>query len=175
LKRKNANARYTHVVGHRFNKHMDKVELTTDEKEELNRTVQQAKAFRNKKLKELTLITIGAMTLGLGASYWTGKLSWTIFLIGLTLGLLMLLVFLFAWYLAGRPINKMEKDLELGITRTAISEIKTINVFNRTIRLADGTTVYEGDSFYGKWTHGDKIFYRTTNSGEHLFICKKVE
>ena len=69
----------------------------------------------------------------------------------------------------------MKPDLELGTTRTGTSEIKTINFFNRRIRLADGTTVYENYSLYGKWTLGDKIFYRTTNSGEHLFECKRVE
>jgi hypothetical protein len=154
---------------------MDRLELTTDEKEQLTQTVQQATTHRNKKLKELTLVTIGAMTLGLGASYWTGKLSWTISLVALILGLLMLVVFVFAWYLAGRPINKMKTDLEFGTARTGTSEIKTINIFNRKIRLADGTTVYEDDSYYGKWTKGNKIFYRTTNSGEHLFECKRVE
>lgn len=154
---------------------MERLELTTDEKEQLTQTVQQATTHRNKKLKELILVTIGAMTLGLGASYWTGKLSWTISLVALTLGLLMLVVFVFAWYLAGRPINKMKTDLEFGTTRTGTSEIKTINIFNRKIRLADGTIVYEDDSYYGKWTKGNKIFYRTTNSGEHLFECKRVE
>jgi len=153
---------------------MDKVELTADEREELKRIVKQAKTYRDRKLKELTLIIIGALTLGLGISYSTGNLSWTIFLVALLLGLLMFVVFLFAWYLAGLPINKMEKDLALE-KRTGISQIKTINIFNRTIRLADGTTVYEGDSFYGKWTKGDKIFYQTTNSGVHLFECKRVE
>lgn len=153
---------------------MDKVELTADEREELKRIVKQAKTYRNRKLKEVTFITIGVLTLGIGISYWTGNLSWTIFLVTLSLGLLLTVVFLFVWYLAGLPINKMEKDLALE-KRTGISQIKTINVFNRTIRLADGTTVYEGDSFYGKWTKGDKIYYRTTNSGEHLFECKRVE
>ena len=41
-------------------------------------------------------MTIGVMTLGLGVSYWTGKLSWTIFLVALTLGLLIIVVFMFA-------------------------------------------------------------------------------
>ncbi len=153
---------------------MDKVELTANEREELKRIIEQAKTYRERKLKELTLITIGVLTLGLGISYWTGNLSSTIFLVVLSLGLMMFVVSLFAWYMAGLPINKMEKDLALE-KRTGISQIKTINIFNRRIRLVDGTTVYEGDSFYGKWTKGDKIFYRTTNSGEHLFECKRVE
>jgi hypothetical protein len=52
-----------------LNEHMDKIELTTKEKKELKRTLQEAKTYRNKKLKELTLITLGVMTLGLGMSY----------------------------------------------------------------------------------------------------------
>lgn len=154
---------------------MDKVELTTDEREELQETIQQAKTYRSKKLKELTLIIIGAMTLGLGASYWTNNLSWIMVLVALTFGLIVMSVFLVTWFLSGRPINKMEKDLTSGIKRTGISQIKKINIFNRAITLLDGTTVYEGDLLYGKWTKGDKIFYSTTNSGEHLFECKRLE
>jgi hypothetical protein len=154
---------------------MDKVELTKDEREKLEQSVQQAKTYKDKKLKELILITLGAMTLGLGVGYWTEKLSLTILLVGLALGLLMLLMFLTAWYLAGRPIKRMKKDLENGVIKTGISEIKRINIFNRTIRLADGTIVYEDDTLYGQWTKGDKIFYRTSNSGEYLFECKRVE
>lgn len=155
---------------------MDKVGLTRNEKEELKQTIQQAKTHKNEKLKELTLMAFGAMIIGLGISYWKANLSWTIFFLGaLTILVPMLLVFLIGWYLAGRQINKMEKDLELGIKKTGISKIKSINIFNRKIRLEDGTTVYEGDSFYGNWKKGDKILYRTTNSGEHLFECKIMD
>ena len=154
---------------------MDRIDLTSDERQELQVTIQEAKRYSNKKLKEMILIIIGAITVGLGASYWTNNLSWTLFLIALTLGLTMILVFLITWYLAGRSTKKMEKDLELGKKRTGISEIKTINIFNRTIQLADGTTVFENDNFYGVWKLGDKIFYRTTTSGEHLLECKRVE
>ena len=154
---------------------MSKVELTTDEREDLRRTIHHARIFRNKKFRELTAIVIGALALGLSASYLADKLSWIMLLIALSLGMLMMSLFLFAWYFAGRPITRMEKDLESGIKRTGISEIKTINILNRKIGLADGTTVHEGDSLYGKWKMGDKIFYRTTNSGEHLFECKRVE
>ena len=88
------------VVGHRLNEQMDKVELTANEREELKRIIEQGKNYRDRKLKELTLITIGVLTLGLGISYWTGNLSWTIFLVVLSLGLVMFVVSLFAWYMA---------------------------------------------------------------------------
>ena len=154
---------------------MDKVEFTTDEKEELLGTIQNSKSYRRKKIKELTVTIIVALAIGLVYEYWTGKLSWTIIFIMLGLGLLGMLVFLFAWYLAGRPINKMESDLAQGIIRTGISEITSINILNRTIRLADGTIVYEDELLHGKWKHGDKILYRITISGEHIFECKRVE
>jgi len=154
---------------------MDRVQLTTDEKEQLRKTIEQAVTFRNKKLKELILLVIGAIAVGLVAAYWTGIFSWTILLVALTIGLTMISIFFIGWYLAEQPIKKMKKDLESGIKRTGTSEINRINLFNRTIILVDGMTVYENDSLYGKWKKGDKIFYQTTISGQHLFECKRVE
>lgn len=154
---------------------MNTIDLTTDERDELKRAIQDAKTYRSKKLKELTAVIIGATILGLGVSYWTGTLSWAMIFIVMAFGLVGLLLFGLAWQFADRPIKKMEKDLELGFKLTGISEIKTINIFNRAIKLGDGTIVYEDNFTSDKWTRGDKIFYRTTNSGEHLFECKRVE
>jgi hypothetical protein len=88
--------------------------------------------------------------------------------------LFFLLVFLFGWYLAGWAIGKLENDLKSGIKLTGTSEVKTINLFNRTIKLMDGTIVYENDILNDKWKRGDKIYYQTTLTGEHLFECKKI-
>jgi hypothetical protein len=154
---------------------MDRVRLTTDEKEQLRKTIEQAEIFKNKKLKELTLLVTGAIAVGLIATYRTGNFSSTSFLVALILGLAMMMVFSIGWYLAGQPIKKMEMDLKSGIKRTGTSEISRINIFNRTIKLVDGMTVYENDFLSGKWKKGDKIFYQTTISGQHLFECKRVE
>ena len=149
------------------------VQLTTADKEQLREAIEDAKTYRNKKLKELTLMIIGVIAVGLIAGYWIGMLSWAIFLAALLFALIQLVMFSIGWYLAGRPIERIEKDLESGIKRTGTSEIKKISIFNRTIRLVDGTTVYEGDALYGKWRKGDKIFYQCTMSGQHIFECKR--
>ena len=154
---------------------MDRVQLTTDDKDQLRKTIEQETSYKNKKLKELTLIIIGAVVVGLIVLYWKGNFSWTMTLIALTFGLTLILMFLIGWYLAGQSIKKIEKDLKSGVKRTGVSEINRINLLNRTIRLVDGTIVYEDDSLNGKWKKGDKIFYQTTISGQHLFECKRVE
>lgn len=154
---------------------METIQLTKDEKDQLRKAVEDAKTYKNKKLKELTLMVIGAIAIGVIAGYWKEMFSWTFLLVALAFGLILMLMFSTGWYLAGRPIKKIEKDLQLGMKRTGTSEIKRINIFNRTIKLIDGTIVYEGDSFYGQWRKGDKIFYQTTISGEHLFGCKRVD
>jgi hypothetical protein len=153
---------------------MEKTELTADEKDELKGAIDQAKTYRNKKLKGLFLITVAAMTLGLSWSYWKDKLSWTMSLVILAMGLTMMTMFLLIWHLAGRQIKNLEKDLTSGIKKTGISKISTINFFNRTIKLVDGTIVYENELLNERWLKGDTIFYRATLSGDHLFECRKA-
>jgi hypothetical protein len=44
---------------------MDTAQLTSDEKEQLRKAIEDAKAYKNKKLRELTLTFIGAIVIAL--------------------------------------------------------------------------------------------------------------
>lgn len=150
--------------------------FTTHDREALNDALNDARTYRNSKLKELTLIFVGVIVLIYVLGYWEGNFSFGL----ITEGFLFVLFFgspvlWFVWYKATRSISEMEDDLKLGLTRMGISKISSINLLNRTIRLEDGTTVYESDPSLDKWKKGDKIFYRKSNSGKHLFECKKVD
>jgi hypothetical protein len=95
------------------------------------------------------------------------------FLVTLTFIIIIISVFLIGWYFVGHQIDIMENDLKSGIKMTGISKIKKINIVNRKIKLVDGTTVYENNDQNEKLVKGDKIFYRATISGEHIFEYRK--
>lgn len=154
---------------------MDKVALTTGEKEELKVAIQDAKAYRIERLRVHLVSMVVAMLLLGGARYWNGDLSANTLSAIVFILPIVVLVFGIAWLLAGRSIKKLERDLEIGTKQTGISQIEKINVLNRRITLQDGTTVYEPHPFYGKWAKGDRIYYTTTNSGAHLFDMERME
>ena len=142
----------------------------------MNRLVSLWRTYRNSKLKEITLIFIGVIVLIYAIGYWEGNFSFEL----ITEGFLFMLFFAipilwFAWHRATRSMSKMENDLKFGKTSVGCSRISSINFLNRSIRLEDGTTVFESDPSLDNWKKGDKIFYRKSNSGEHLFECKKVD
>lgn len=148
--------------------------MTSDERNELLKIIGEATVHDKKKLKEFAFIFL------FSAFALTAFLSWkngfSVQLLGAIFGvfLFQFLFLLFLRFLSNGGSKKLKRDLSTNTVVIGESTIKSINYFNRSVRLLDGTKVYENDSENLLWRKGDLIFYSRTLSNEHIFQSKRV-
>jgi len=153
---------------------MKKVILTNKEKSNLEKTLQEYKTHRIKKLKYfVTIIVVGTLIGGI-TTYLKNENISTNFIFGL-IGIitLMLIPSLIAFLSSKKGINKLTSDLKSGKKIEGKSTVKSINIFNRKISLLNGVKVFERNEYYKTFKKGDLIKYEISPSNEYIFECRK--
>jgi len=153
---------------------MKKVILTNKEKSNLEKTLQEYKTHRIKKLKYfVTIIVVGTLIGGI-TTYLKNENISTNFIFGL-IGIitLMLIPSLIAFLSSKKGINKLTSDLKSGKKIEGKSTVKSINIFNRKISLLNGVKVFERNDYYKTFKKGDLIKYEISPSNEYIFECRK--
>ena len=153
---------------------MKKVILTNKEKSNLEKTLQEYKTHRIKKLKYfVTIIVVGTLIGGI-TTYLKNENISTNFIFGL-IGIitLMLIPSLIAFLSSKKGINKLTSDLKSGKKIEGKSTVKSINIFNRKISLLNGVKVFERNEYYKTSKKGDLIKYEISPSNEYIFECRK--
>ena len=153
---------------------MKKVILTNKEKSNLEKTLQEYKTHRIKKLKYfVTIIVVGTLIGGI-TTYLKNENISTNFIFGL-IGIitLMLIPSLIAFLNKKKGINKLTSDLKSGKKIEGKSTVKSINIFNRKISLLNGVKVFERNEYYKTSKKGDLIKYEISPSNEYIFECRK--
>ena len=153
---------------------MKSVNLSAKEVAILTSAIADALEHRNRQLKQsITWILLGSI-LGAILLYLKDENSMINKLIAAVLyGLFMSLLMFVFWKLTRRSIGKLEKDLAAGTKTIGSSEIVSRNIFNRNVKLSDGTLIY-GAYVEKYWMKGDVIEYEVTPSNQYLFNCKNA-
>ncbi|WP_299840383.1 hypothetical protein [uncultured Tenacibaculum sp.] len=148
--------------------------LTNKEKSNLEKTLQEYKTYRIKKLKYLaTIIVIGSLIGGIPTYLKNENISANFIFELIGIIALMLIPLLIAFLASKKGINRLSSDLKSGKKIEGKSTVKSINIFNRKINLLNGVKVFEPNEYYKTFKKGDLIKYKISPSNEYIFECRK--
>ena len=151
---------------------MKEVILTNKEKVNLENELQNYKSHRNKQLKEFLIIfIIGTIIGGILVYQNNGNLKFLIGILGIMI--VMIVPVIIAFLISKKGVNKLTSDLKKGKKIEGKATIRSINFFNRAIRLSNGIKIFEPNEHYKTYKKGDLINFKVSPSNEYIFECIK--
>lgn len=149
--------------------------LNVEELQVLQSEIKEAEIYRKKQLKkQISIFVISTFFAGIILIVTKDFQALPLTLALAAFLLIFLIIVSFAWFVAGKSIKSLKKDLESKHKFVSLSSVVKVNKLNRKIMLEDGTYLWELPDSVGTWKQGDKIKYSRTISNEHFFEITKL-
>jgi hypothetical protein len=150
-----------------------KKELTEIEKSLLKEEILSSNFHLKKQFNSTILyILLGVIISGI-FNYWKYGYSIGLIFFSLILFTIFLIPLFIAFSISRKRINRLKNDLDSSFKIIGTKKIKSINYFNRKIKLSNGIKVFEPIESYKTFEKGDLINFKVSPSNEFIFECTK--